>query len=96
VAIEGPEAPDGAQEWSEFPEPARVNVDGSGIVTLTRGALVEDREPSWSSDGSQLAIISKRGGNDEVYRINDDATGPLRLTMSDFFSEGSAVWSPCR
>ena len=32
---------------------------------------------------------------DDRDRINDDASGPLRLTMSDFYSETSPAWSPC-
>lgn len=73
-----------------------VAADGSGLVNLTAGIAAEDRDPSWSPDGTQLAIISHRDGNDEVYRINDDSTGPLRFTMSEFFAESGPAWSPCQ
>jgi Tol biopolymer transport system component len=49
----------------------------------------------WSPAGDQLAFTTHRDGNDEVYRINTDGTGPLRLTDSEFFAEGKADWSMC-
>ena len=51
----------------------------------------------WRHPGiADRSLISHRDGNDEVYRINDDSTGPLRFTMSEFFAESGPAWSPCQ
>jgi hypothetical protein len=52
-----------------------------------------DGQPAWSPDGKQLAYISKEDGNFEVYRINHDGSGALRLT-NEGHSDGLPVWSP--
>lgn len=74
----------------------RINADRTGLTNLTPGIAAEDRDGTWSPDGKQLAIVTKRDNNFEIYRINDDATAPLRLTMSDFFAEAAPAWSPCK
>jgi hypothetical protein len=38
--------------------------------------------------------VSHRDDNDEIYRVNDDGTGPLCLTNSEFFAESAPAWSP--
>ncbi|MBA3451972.1 MAG: PD40 domain-containing protein [Deltaproteobacteria bacterium] len=73
----------------------RINADRMGLLNLTAGIAAEDRDGSWSPDGTQLAIVSKRDGNFEIYRINDEGTGPLRMTTSDVFQEAAPAWSPC-
>ncbi|HEU0029909.1 MAG TPA: hypothetical protein VFQ53_04695 [Kofleriaceae bacterium] len=74
-----------------------INADRSGLVNITPGIVPEDKDASWSPDGKQLVIATKRDNtNNELYRINDDATGPLRLTTSDFFSEAAPAWAPCK
>lgn len=74
-----------------------INADRTSLVNVTPGIVQEDKDPSWSPDGKQLAITTKRDDTDnELYRINDDGTGPLRLTTSDFFSEASPAWAPCQ
>jgi len=52
-----------------------------------------DGQPAWSPDGKQLAYISKEDGNFEVYRVNRDGTGAVRLT-NESHSDGLPVWSP--
>ena len=39
-----------------------------------------DGQPAWSPDGKQLVYISKDDGNFEIYRINRDGSGKMRLT----------------
>ncbi len=73
-----------------------INANRTGLVNVTPGVVAEDSGATWSPDGKQLAITSKRDGmNNELYRVNDDGTGPLRLTTSNFFSEASPAWAPC-
>ena len=49
----------------------RINTDGSGAGQLTNGAGGETG-PSWSPDGSRIAFIARRGGEDQA-RESDDA-----------------------
>lgn len=52
-----------------------------------------DGQPAWSPDGKQIAYISKDDGNFEIYKINRDSSGKVRLT-DDTHSDGLPVWSP--
>jgi Tol biopolymer transport system component len=75
--------------------------DGTGRVQLTTGA--RDAWPAWSADGSKIAFSSNRDEpnpsscgaqcNYEIYSMNADGTGRVRLT-SDPASDYSPAWSP--
>lgn len=72
--------------------------DGSGLTRLTNGAGIE-REATWSPDGTQIAFVSDRAGNDEIYLLavgEGAATGgsePVRLTDHPE-DDRRPVWSP--
>ena len=69
-----------------------MNPDGSGQTRLTDN-VADDRDPSWSPDGSRIAFFSNRDGNDEIYVMNADGSGQTRLTDNDAFDRYSS-WSP--
>lgn len=79
-----------------------MNVDGSGQRQLTRnskaanGAPASDRAPAWSPDGSRIAFASTRdGGESEIYRMNADGTGQVRLTRTAaHVTDHAPSWSP--
>ena len=52
-----------------------------------------DWAPAWSPDGSMIAFVSDRTGIPELYRVNDDGTGLVRLTTAIGFN-GRFAWSP--
>jgi PKD repeat protein len=52
-----------------------------------------DGAPAWSPDGSTIAFVSTRTGIPELYRVNDDGTGLVRLTTAIGFN-GRFAWSP--
>ncbi len=56
-----------------------MNVDGSGVTRLTDNAA-RDTLPTLSNDGSRIAFVSNRDGNDEIYVMNSDGSNLIRLT----------------
>lgn len=68
-------------------------------TNITR-ALGEDREPSWSPDGSQITFTSDRhyhgftdGYETDIYVMNIDGSGVVNLTHSPVIDQ-SPIWSP--
>ena len=78
-----------------------MNADGSGQTRLAAGIaettfdtiFVLDGHPAWSPDGKQIAFISDRDGDLEIYVMNADGSGQTRLTTDSAVSLGFA-WSP--
>jgi Tol biopolymer transport system component len=68
-----------------------IDVGTRLIVPLTREG--DAYMPSWSPDGAQLAFVSTRDGNPEIYVMQADGTQPRRLTY-DRDRESRPVWSP--
>jgi Tol biopolymer transport system component len=61
-------------------------------VNLTNNPA-SDSEPNWSPDGSQIAFVSTRDNNHNIYVMNANGSGQTRLTRNaapDF----SPAWSP--
>jgi Tol biopolymer transport system component len=55
-------------------------------------AAVENGRPAVSPDGSRILFVSNRGGTPDVYVINADGSGEVRLTNSPD-DEGRAQWT---
>lgn len=72
----------------------RARTDGSGRVQLTNG---EDGEssPRWSPDGSRLAFLAERAGDEagQIYLIRNDGGEAARLTEHPTTVRDIA-WSP--
>jgi hypothetical protein len=47
--------------------------DGSMVSRITEND-VDDSSPVWSGDHSWMAFVSKRDGNQEIYRVNADGS----------------------
>jgi Tol biopolymer transport system component len=69
-----------------------MNVDGSGRIRLTDDPL-PDADPAWSPDGSRIAFVSQRDGNEEIYVMNADGSGQQRLT-NDPAADRFPEWTP--
>jgi TolB protein len=72
----------------------------SGIVVrnLSSGmertvSMENDSEPSWSHDGSQLAITSLRSGNPEIYVIDATSGAMVSTPAPDPALDGTPVFS---
>jgi Tol biopolymer transport system component len=84
-----------------------MKLDGSHVEQLTRDAFAslyftkspDDRNPSWSPDGSQIAFESGRDNqmmtyvNHDIYVMSADGSNVRRLTDNGA-DEGSPHWSP--
>jgi Tol biopolymer transport system component len=66
--------------------------NGAALVQLTSDAA-DERDPAWSFDGTRIAFVSDKPGNDEIYVMNADGTGQTRLT-NEAQPDGHPTWSP--
>jgi TolB protein len=54
-------------------------IGNNDLVNLTNSESV-DILPRWLPDSRRIAFVSDRDGNNEIYIINIDGTGLIRLT----------------
>ncbi len=69
-----------------------INVDGTGETQLTADTTNE-AQPAWSPDGTKIAFVTDRDGNNEVYVMDADGQNVRRLTNNAAADEQPA-WSP--
>lgn len=62
---------------------------------LTNSSGAHDKWPSWSPDGSRIAFISDRSGEEEIWVISQDGRQPAeQLTSGGRAMRYSPEWSP--
>lgn len=59
-------------------------IEKGGVRNLTKSSTANDRFPTWSPDGKQIAFISDKSGEDEVWIAAQDGSTP-----AEQFSTGS-------
>lgn len=69
-----------------------MKTDGSDPKQLTKNTA-GDGDPSFSPDGSKIAFVSSRDGNQEIYVMNADGTNQKRLT-NNTVTDTDPSWSP--
>jgi dipeptidyl aminopeptidase/acylaminoacyl peptidase len=71
-------SPDGTRIAFEANGIRVVSADGSNVQTINADGL----EPAWSADGTKIAYVSKASqfGDQELFTMAADGTGPARLT----------------
>jgi len=77
---------------TETSEICIADADGSDMRKLTNNDA-EDWHPEVSPDGKQIAFISNRDGNQEIYTMNLDGSNQKRLTHNEV-DDWYPSWSP--
>ena len=70
-----------------------MDPDGTNREHLTDNDSL-DTSPAWSPDGTQIAFVSDRGGNYDIWLMNPDGTNPRNLTNTADQNEHYPAWSP--
>jgi TolB protein len=78
-----------------------MNADGGRQTRLTEAQVETDSprglyfqvEPAWSPDGAMIAFASRRAGTSDIYEMNADGTGSMRLTSTKE-DDSHPTWSP--
>jgi hypothetical protein len=74
------------------PDLAIINVE-TGEVRVLAVSEYKEISPVWSPDGKQIAFVSDRDGNQEIYVISQDGMTLQNLTQNEAY-EYSPAWSP--
>jgi Tol biopolymer transport system component len=70
-----------------------MDANGANVTQVTDLPDSEEKQPTWSPDGTRIAYYTNRHGLWQLYTINKDGTGEARLMTSagnDYFP----AWSP--
>lgn len=67
-------------------------IDKNGVVRLTDNPARDER-PVWSPDGTKIAFISDRDGNNEIYLMDADGENQRRVTFNEW-DDKNPSWSP--
>ena len=70
-----------------------ARTDGSGERQVTDD-LAKDWRPRWSPDSTRLAFYSNASGSYQIWVINPDGSGRMRLTDATMAATLDPVWSP--
>jgi tricorn protease len=94
------------EDWELSPKGERALVVARGDVftvpiekgatrNLTNSSNAHDRAARWSPDGKQIAFVSDRSGEDQLWLVAQDGSGkPVQLTTSFAAMLGAPEWSP--
>jgi tricorn protease len=70
-------------------------IENGPTRNLTDSSNAHDKWARWSPDGSKIAFVSDRDGEDEIYLINQDGTGGLeQLTHGGHAMRYAPEWAP--
>ncbi|MBT7915447.1 hypothetical protein HN588_16235, partial [Candidatus Bathyarchaeota archaeon] len=70
-----------------------MDADGTNWRNVTREFPGRERKPTWSPDGTQIAFDGGDSFKSDIYLVNIDGTGIVRLTDHPEWDQYPA-WSP--
>jgi WD40 repeat protein len=70
-----------------------MRTDGTDVTDLNNTANVDDVDPDWSPDSSQIAFEADPGGNAGVFAMSADGTSK-RAVFQSIASDAEPSWSP--
>ncbi|MFH1849881.1 MAG: DPP IV N-terminal domain-containing protein [archaeon] len=70
-----------------------MDADGNYTRILTSGSSARDEDLSWSPDGSKIAFVSDRDGNNEIYVMDANGKNQTRITHNSA-NDYNPSWSP--
>ena len=65
-----------------------------GKATRLMGGMALDVQPRFSPDGKQIAFVSDRTGNDQIWVADVDGKNPRQITRSDNARPIQPIWTP--
>jgi Tol biopolymer transport system component len=68
-------------------------MEGGRATRITSGQAM-DAQPRWSPDGTEIAFVSDRSGNENVWVMRADGTRARSLTREDNRAFVSPAWTP--
>ena len=70
-------------------------IEKGGVRNLTKSSDANDRSPDWSPDGRQIAYISDKSGEEEIWVVaQDGSSAPDQLTTGGKAQRYDTLWSP--
>jgi len=70
-------------------------IEKGGVRNLTKSSDANDRFPAWSPDGRQIAYISDKTGEEEIWTVAQDGSSPPeQLTTGGKAQRYGTSWSP--
>ncbi len=72
-----------------------VPIEKGSTRNLTKSSDAHDKQPSWSPDGKQIAFISDKSGEEEIWLVAQDGnSAPVQLTAGGQAMRYFPNWSP--
>ena len=71
-----------------------MNADGSNQTRLTFALASYDVLPAWSPDGTKVAFMSNRDGNEEIYVLDVASGVEANLTNAPLYGDSYPDWQP--
>src|SRR3954454_11632692 len=72
-----------------------VPIEHGDVRNLTKSSGAHDKAPALSPDGRWIAFLSDKTGEDELYIIPEDGSGPMQqLTTDGHAQRYGPLWSP--
>lgn len=70
-------------------------IENGPTRNLTNSSDAHDKWPRWSPDGRQIAFVSDRDGEDEIYLVaQDGSSAPVQLTDGGAAMRYAPAWAP--